>query len=576
MSRMLARWYRFPLVLIGLLLLHACGGGGGGGGDGNNPPSAPALSLAPTSVKIFRFTWTDVSRETEYRLLEDADGASEFTQIATLTAGATSHDLVVSLPKRINARYMLQACNAQGCTNSAPVAVSSNLAQAIGYVKASNTGITDLFGTSVSVSADGNTLAVGALEEDSDGTNESDNSAAGAGAVYIFVRTGTTWSQQAYIKALNANAGDLFGTTVFLSADGNTLAVGADNEDSNGTNPSDNSAIDAGAVYVFVRSGTTWSQQAYIKASDASAGDRFGRSVALSADGNTLAVGGVLADAVYIFTRNGATWSQEANFAASNTEAGDRFGLSVSLSADGHTLAVGAPEENSDTTGVNSVANNSADNAGAAYVFVRSGATWSQEAYIKASNTDIFDQFGTSVSLSADGNTLAVGAFAEGSNATGVNSDETDNSIPGAGAAYIFVRTDTTWSQQAYIKASNPGFENDFGRTVALSADGNTLAVAAPEQGGDATGINGTQNNGPAPDAGAVYVFVRNGTTWSQQAYVKASNTDADDQFGRAVSLSADGNTLAVGAWFEASDATGVNGNQASNSAFEAGAVYLY
>ena len=161
------------------------------------------------------------------------------------------------------------------------------------------------------------------------------------------------------------------------------------------------------------------------------------------------------------------------------------------------------------------------------------------------------DQFGYAVALSGDGNTLAVGAEMEGSAAAGINGNQADNSADAAGAVYVFARSGGGWSQQAYIKASNPGSNDQFGAALALSADGNTLAVAAQFEDSAATGINGNQADNSMSESGAVYVFTRAGGKWSQQAYVKASNTgeqDDGDTFGYAVALSDDGNTLAVGA----------------------------
>src|SRR5262249_19250367 len=142
-------------------------------------------------------------------------------------------------------------------------------------------------------------------------------------------------------------------------------------------------------------------------------------------------------------------------------------------------------------------------------------------AYLKASNTDGSDELGWSVALSADGLTLAVGAPFESSMATGIDGDQADNSAPDAGAVYVFIRTGATWTQQAYIKASNTHANEGFGFSVALSADGSTLAVGALEESSAATGVNGDQVDDSAPDAGAVYVFTRSGATWNQQAYIK-------------------------------------------------------
>ena len=469
------------------------------------------------------------------------------------------------------------------------------------YVKASNTNAGDMFGGSVALSADGSTLAVGAVGEASLGFgNQTDNSAANAGAVYVFSRTGMTWTQQAYIKASNAEANDRFGQSVTLSADGSELAVGAFFESSAATgvggDQSSNAAADSGAVYVFTRTGLTWSQQAYVKASNTGSGDLFGFTVALSADGSTLAVGAYgeesaavgiggnqldntasEAGAVYVFTRAGTTWTQQAYVKASNTGAMDLFGYYLALSGDGSTLAVASFYEDSAAIGIDgNQADNTASEAGAVYVYTRAGTTWTQQAYVKASNTNTSDRFGTSVALSGNGSTLAVGAVLEDSAATGIDGDQADNTMTESGAIYVFTRAGTTWTQQAYVKASNTNTNDNFGSSVGLSTDGSTLAVGASFESSAATGIGGDQADNTVANSGAGYVFIRAGTTWTQEAYVKASNTGAADFFGYALALSADGSTLVFGAANEDSIATGVGGNQADNTAANAGAVYVF
>jgi hypothetical protein len=279
--------------------------------------------------------------------------------------------------------------------------------------------------------------------------------------------------------------------------------------------------------------------------------------------------------------------------------------------------------------------------SGAVYVFTRSGSDWLQETYLKASNTDAGDQFGSAVALSRDGATLAVGATQEASGSTGIDGAQEDNSKPYSGAVYVFICSGGAWSQQSYIKAAViVGGQSRFGSQVALSADGNTLAVGAPHDaayprrpdvanfsagsvsmfvrsgsawsqqayvrgsntdGSDyfgesvalsadgnvlAVGAWGqysgeptsrhTDGENPPWRTGAVYAFVRNGSTWSEQGYIKASNPEAFDEFGYDVALNGDGNTLAVGAVYEASNATGVSGTQADESMHLAGAVYVY
>ena len=261
--------------------------------------------------------------------------------------------------------------------------------------------------------------------------------------------------------------------------------------------------------------------------------------------------------------------TQQTYVKASNTGSGDFFSTAMAL--EGDTLVVGAPFEDSNATGVNGdQTNNSTSASGAVYVFIRANGAWSQQAYLKASNTGAGDNFGSSVAL--DGDTLVVGATEEASNASGVNGDETNNGASGSGAVYVFTRSGTTWSQEAYLKASNTEAGDNFGRSVALSS--NTVVVGASLEDSNAIGVNGSQADNSASGSGAVYVFTRSGTTWTQQAYLKASNTETGDNFGSSVALSSD--AVAVGAFNEDSNATGVNGDQTNNSASGSGAVYVF
>ena len=418
----------------------------------------------------------------------------------------------------------------------------------------------------------------------------------------MFVKNGASWQQQAYVKASNTNVDATFGSAVALSADGNTMVVGSDGEWSNATGvggvQTDQSARGAGAAYVFTRSGTTWTQQAYIKASNSEAGDAFGISVALASDGNTLAVsatsedsnatgvGGVQtnnsassAGAVYVFTRSANIWTQQAYVKASNTAEDTDFGYALSLSGDGNTLAVGAYGDSSTGMGVNGTqTGTSVGQSGAAYVFTRSGTTWSQQTFLKASNPDSEDYFGHWLSVSSDGNTLAVGADQEASNAKTINGNQSDNSLQSVGAVYVFARAGATWSQQAYVKASNGSGDHYFGRAGALSADGNLLAVGAVGESSNATGIGGDQSNTSDFGAGAVYVFTRSESTstWAQQEYVKASNPASEYNFGGAITVSGDGTELIVGSNSEASNAVGIGGSQTDMSDSDAGAAYAF
>lgn len=220
--------------------------------------------------------------------------------------------------------------------------------------------------------------------------------------------------------------------------------------------------------------------------------------------------------------------------------------------------------------------NRSGNDSGAVYIFKKEGSSWLQHTYLKASNANPLDEFGTSLSLSADGDTLVVGAPNESSNAKGVNGDELNNASQSSGAVYVFKQNNHVWQQHAYLKASNTKAGDNFGSSLSISPDGNTLAVAAKNEDSDAKGVNGIETNKSAVDSGAVYLFKQTGEAWQQDAYLKASNTGAGDNFGHSLSLNADGNILAVGGVWEDSNGTGLNGDQSNNEINKAGATYLF
>ena len=489
------------------------------------------------------------------------------------------------------------------------------------YIKASNTGFGDefggggtLLGDAVALSADGATLAIGAPYESGGSSgmdgDQGDDSVYGAGAVYVFVSDGSEWRQQAYVKAANPGLTDNFGYMIALSGDGNTMAVSAPFEASAATgidgDRDDDSIPQAGAVYVFSRSGESWLQQAYIKASNTGEagigdelpdGDQFGFSLALSADGDTLAVGAISEDsaaagvgadqsdnsalsagAVYAFSRDGTTWAQQAYVKTSNAGGGDLFGYSVSLSADGSVLAAAAYDEDGSLAGTNEVQDDEVFGTGALYVFSRNGSEWTQQAYLKPSNSERNDSFGVAVAISDDGNTVVGAAVDEDGMTTGVNSApqpdmESDLST---GAVYLYTRKGGAWSEQAYIKASNTGPNDTFGARLDLSGDGGTLAVGAQLEDSVGQGIDAVQDDDSAQESGAVYLFARDGSSWTQSAYVKGSNTEAFDEFGSAIALNGDGTLVAIGARGEDGGAMGLNGAQDDNSSFESGAVYVF
>ncbi len=430
----------------------------------------------------------------------------------------------------------------------------------------------------------------------------------------------------AMLKASNAEAYDHLGeggalpghtgNTVALSRDGGTIAVGAPHEASGsaGINPSqsDNSTMNAGAVYIYTRGGNNWTQQAYLKPSNPHRNAHFGTAVALSDDGNTLAVAAVWessaatgingnqkdltipqAGAVYVFVRTGGRWLQQAYVKASNTGKrgesaedpgeGDQFGFSLALSGNGNTLVVGAPSEDSSAIGVNgNQADDGFNSAGAVYVYTRNGSAWSQQAYLKAdahTNTGLGDQFGFSVALSDNGDTLAVGVYDESGNGRTVNAP-INRERGGSGAVYVWTRSGNAWAKQAYLKTWNAEGGDSWGSVVSLSGDGNTLAVGSLDEDCLCPGVHtnpeiGIGDQKADMSSGGAAVFIRNGTTWSQQAYLKASNPGQDDWFGVRLALSGDGNSLVVAAPNEDSNGRGINA-PVNEGAGESGSAYLF
>lgn len=466
------------------------------------------------------------------------------------------------------------------------------------YIKASNTSKEDQFGGAVALSGDGNTLAVGAIDEDGAGkgvnpVTKGKEMVTNSGAVYVYTRTAAGWKQQAYLKASNSGEGYQFGNALSLSNDGNLLAVGSTGEASSATgingNQSDSSMPGAGAVYVFARKAGIWSQEAYVKSSNTGGpvvGYQFGYSVSLSSDGSTLAVGqtsdpsnatGINGDqkntaapdsgAVFVFARDGGSWSQQAYVKPWNTtQRGVLFGYSVGLSGDGNTMGVGTYDEDR--------------GRGAVYVFTRKASKWAQQARLTASNAEPGDSLGCSLGISDDGNTILAGAFDEDAILPGIQppnaGSDDEPSDTSSGSAYVFVRKDGKWSQQAYVKAFNTRENDQFGWALAISRDGSTIAIGSHLEDSGAKGINGDMTDTTAEDSGAVYVYTRSGDSWSPAAYVKASNTRAGAEFGMALALNGDGKEMAVGSTKESSAAKGVNGNQKDVSMVNAGAAYVY
>jgi hypothetical protein len=318
--------------------------------------------------------------------------------------------------------------------------------------------------------------------------------------------------QTGKLVASDGDKGDEFGASVAVSADGTTAVVGAyDDEDPSGT--------PVGSTYVFERADGTWNQRAKLVSEDGDEEDRFGSSVAVSADGTTILVGapgdedpnGDESGSVYVFEPTNGTWDQQAKLVPDDGDENDLFGLSVALSDDGKSALVGAYDEL---------------DSGSAYIFSHSGENWRQEAKLTPEESVPGDNFGSSVALSADGTTAIVGRF-----------ENITDSLDSYFAVQVFERAGGTWSRQTEIVPDNSKNKNAFGHSVALSGDGTTALIGS-----------NSNNNPNGTGAGLVYVFTQSGNTWLQSTKLLSEDGDEDDLFGSSIGVSADGTTAVIGA----------------------------
>ena len=343
-----------------------------------------------------------------------------------------------------------------------------------------------------------------------------------AGSVYVFTRTAGLWTQQTRLTAADGAGGDFFGFSVSMS--GESVLVGAYSDDHPGF-------VNAGSAYVFTRSGSAWSQEQKLVAVDGLASDQFGYSVSLS--GETSVIGAPLDEptgsavgdnhgSAYTFTRSGGIWSLQQKLVAADALKGDNYGFNVAISGD--TALMGAP-----TADVSS-----RSNSGAVYAHVRSGTTWTQQRKFSPTDAAAEDRFGQAVALS--GETALMGAFFD--DHTGVTN---------GGSAYVYLRSSTTWSQQAKLVSGDVGANDRLGTAVAL--EGNTAVLGAPDQ--------------ALAEPGSAYVFTRSAGVWTQQQKLQAVDGASGERYGTSVALS--GDTLLAGTPF-----------QRSGAGEDAGSAYVY
>ncbi|MBT7617832.1 MAG: T9SS type A sorting domain-containing protein [Calditrichaeota bacterium] len=313
------------------------------------------------------------------------------------------------------------------------------------------------FGVSVSISGD--YAVIGDRSNDDDDT----------GSAYIFVRDGTDWTQQAKLTADDAEEGDWFGYSVSISGDYSIIGAVYD----------DDSGSSSGSAYIFARDGVDWTQQAKLTADDAASGEVFGYSVSISDDYAVIGASGLTSrdsGSAYIFVQNGDGWTQQAKLTADDAAVEDRFGCSVSISGD--YAIVGASQDD-----------DGGGSSGSAYIFVRDGEDWTQQAKLTVDDAEAGDRFGYSVSISGD-NAVIGALFGH-------------NGVEYAGSAYIFVIEGDDWTQQVKLTTDDATREDAFGRSVSISGD--YAIVGVPFAGGDI---------GPSEGSAYIYNQFENGIEW--------------------------------------------------------------
>jgi len=444
---------------------------------------------------------TDTCAQTEVRTSPISDfssGVVTYTQ-----AGAVPNMVLTNVPVSpllfLQARYVGSTYGASDWSKSITIAVEdwSYPASEVARLKPSDASAGDGFGNSVAVSGNGNVVIAGCHLDDDKGLD--------SGSAYIYNCTTDIWAQKTKLVATDGAAGDYFGETVAINADGNLVMVGAPCKDSY-----------KGAVYIFQLVDNVWSQKFKLTASDAQANDYFGYSLVLNAAGTVALIAAKDDDNVrsasgnvYAFAWNGSAWNQTQKIAASDPNASLGFGFSLALNTDGDIALVGSPSDA-----------NGGTLKGAVYVFVSNAGVWSQLTKLSASDAANSDHFGTSVSLNGAGNVA-------------VSSSPYSNSSKGS--AYVFSRTDMTWTQQAKIEATDGVAADSFGTSLVLNELGDILLSSSPY-----AKISGVEK-------GAVYVHKGVSGAWIQLSKITGSIAALNDGYGKKMGISYKGQVLAVG-----------------------------
>ena len=363
------------------------------------------------------------------------------------------------------------------------------------------------FGYSVSINTDATRVAIGCPNSSPGGS-----AFGGAGAVYIFFKSGSSWIQESKLVASDKYAGDRFGMSVYLDSTATRVVIGADHANTTST--------DSGKAYIFTRTGTSWAQEAILTASDKNSADHFGTSVTIDNSGNRCMVSSPSRSesrgAVYVFTRSGTTWTEETIILPDVSQINGYFGNSISVDSTGTRIAIGAFSY--------PILGNA---QGKVFIYIRSGTVWTLEQGFTSSDGTAGDRFGCSVDIDDTGIRVVIGASYAKTGALG-----------SAGKTYIFTRTGTSWAQEAILTASDKATNNYFGTSVSCNSDCSIIVIGAV--GATADGVSNT---------GKAYIFTRSGTTWIQNNFIYPISKYTNDQFGCSVDISKDSTRVAVGAY---------------------------
>lgn len=522
-----------------------------------DPPAAPSVQVTVGSdLKTLVFDWDRVPGAQFYQIHYKPGVNAGFAPLGGKIQAPQTGARVAVPAHRLdwpNARYIVSACNARRCRDSAEISVADQMPAVIGYVKASNSEMDDQFGRSVLLSDDGKTLVVNAGLESSNATgvngDQSNNDSQYSGAVYVFRQEADSWRQEAYLKGDVNNPDQFFGwgypvgsRALAVSADGNLVAVGAPGEMRDARSY-------VGAVYVFARAADgSWSQAQKLQAPVPAATDFYGASVDLSHDGNTLKVTSLLPrdgegnpeGRHHVYTRVGGVFVHEKILAPPTA---GWFCMGARLSGDGETIVSGCINY----SGV----------AGPDRVITRKrhGGSWDVVANLPG------EYFANEVALTPDGTRLAMrhayGTFSE---------------------VRTWQWTGSEWSATGVIPEAVRSDGNSWASSLAWDREGRHLAIGDSLSQVSGAGVsNEIQPKAESGSFGAVFLYERvDAGGWTLKRQIKSPNSEAGDTFGRDVSLSGDGEVLAVSAIGEDSVATGIDGDQSNNAADEAGAVYLY